>query len=141
MTPEREHLIDRFVPHMAGELSANAHKGDGWAEMSTADHAFEVLYHGAKLALAVAASDAEAIRELAADVANHAAMLADAANVLDDPPTGDDRRDDYGGPGGTFGSGSLKSYVADVQQMLTAFGPDAMTAADPSPADPEDIAF
>jgi hypothetical protein len=79
---DRDSLPDRMVVQMHHELTVNVHKGD-WLTLTPEQHEHEVIYHALKLLLAARASDTESVREYAADVANHAAMLADAHGALD----------------------------------------------------------
>jgi len=65
---------------MEAELQANAHKGD-WREWkpSPPDAMSELWHHVKKLEAAIERRDAEAAKELAADVANIASKVFEAA--------------------------------------------------------------
>lgn len=67
--------VDVFAERMRAELVANAHKGDHWQNMTVREAWGEISWHVGKLTGAIKASDAAAIRELAADIANGALML------------------------------------------------------------------
>lgn len=127
MTATRRTLVDLFAPHMQRELDVNKGKGDRWCEASTDDLSFEVVYHAAKLHRAQAAQDHDAIRELAADTANAAAMLADKFGQLKlPPPSADlDRDRDYDDePNGGMrhGSRELKEHVRGLLDGIEDVG-------------------
>jgi len=126
MTGVRDALVARFVPHMARELECNQWKGDAWTTMAVDKHVAEVLYHTAKLCMAAIAGHVDAVRELAADVANVAAMLADALCDLDDVPavTEEDKTYDAGAitAGNTFGGGRVHTMSKAWQAELV--GPE-----------------
>lgn len=93
---DRDALPVCMVVQMRRELEANVHKGD-WLALTPEQHEHEVIYHALKLILAARIHDTEAVREYAADVANQAAMLADAHGALDlEPVAGDDGYDEHG---------------------------------------------
>lgn len=77
-------VLDPFTRMMLEELRANSSKGDrpGWLSMSKEQAVLEIYYHTAKLQRAVYNREPEKIREFAADVANHAMMVADICGVL-----------------------------------------------------------
>lgn len=74
--------LDLFYDVMAHELEANAHKGDP-ASVPALEHAAELLYHAAKLYMALRFGQRKAALEYAADCGNHAWMAAESAGVLD----------------------------------------------------------
>lgn len=86
-SPEQRKYDDTLLPFLAlmrKELHANSHKGDrdGWLGMTSGAALSEIDHHRKKLVCAVACSNADAIKEYAADVANCAMMLADVCGVL-----------------------------------------------------------
>lgn len=76
------HRIDTFSDAMAHEICANHHKGEPDA-VSASAHAAELLYHAAKLVMAIRYGHRAAVLEYAADCGNHAWMAASSAGVLD----------------------------------------------------------
>lgn len=155
----RAALLFRMAKQMRAELAANEWKGDGWNAVPLLDLSNEVIYHAAKLDLAVRANDRAAVRELAADTANCAALLADAAGALDlEPPapqqdavceitegyrgtcargrTGckvDHRGDSEAGvntPGSAHGGSALKSHVDRWQRTLADLHQDQTNQGD-----------
>lgn len=77
-----QEAITTFARVMTHELECNAHKGDP-RELTALEHVHELLYHAAKLYMAVRFAHPEAALEYAADCGNHAWMAAQAAEVLD----------------------------------------------------------
>lgn len=77
--------VDAFARRMLAELWANRYKGDheGWRAMSLREAWAEIAWHHAKLAVAIKDRDAGLVRELTADVANGAMMLADILTQLE----------------------------------------------------------
>ncbi len=121
MSLTRERLLELFVPHMRSELEANTFKGDAWRCTAPEQLSHDVLYHAAKLDLAVQLGDEDAIREFAADVANCAAILADGLRLIDNPPEPiDPASDEYGS---AIGGADLKAEVRDWRRRLADFVP------------------
>jgi hypothetical protein len=104
MTARSRDDISTFARVMEHELKCNAHKGDP-RERTALEHVCELLYHAAKLYMALRFTHREAALEYAADCGNHAWMAAQAANVLDvayitvdgEGGTLDDGGDEYDG--------------------------------------------
>jgi hypothetical protein len=125
----RLRLLDRYLPHAENELQANSWKGDHWRDQPADELAFEVLYHAAKLAIAVRLGDTPAsVLEYAADMANCAAMVADNLDLLDQPPRNlDDAAPvEYDGVGGT----DLKHHIRDHHESLKDFVPGTKETPD-----------
>lgn len=116
---DRYEFIWRFVPHMLAEMRSNEFKNEAgdFRDVPLAKLDEEVLYHAAKLSGAVAAGSLGAIREFAADVANCAAMLAEAAGQIpaDVPPP-----DSHAEYGDTFGFGGPAARSAARGMQLVA---------------------
>jgi hypothetical protein len=113
--------IEVFAQAMRNELRANAHKGD-WTGASLSELSFEVLYHAAKLELAIREGDKKAILEFAADVGNGAMMVADVAEALDLSLASDE-------PSLSIGSEFLKDQVQGWLDHLIADPADAIASA------------
>lgn len=77
--------IDQFADAMRRELAANEHKGD-WKADGGVDLFEDLLYHAAKLGLALGTQNRAAVNEYAADVGNLAMMVADVWGALDAQP-------------------------------------------------------
>jgi hypothetical protein len=114
----RDALVIRFAKQMRYEMVANEWKG-GWLDTDPGYLSREVLYHAAKLELALLADDKEAIRELAADVANCAMILAERMGVVDRTPT----RDTEGYVASPFGSKLLKDWIEERQAEVGRWFP------------------
>lgn len=84
---ERYPEVEPFTRRMLDELWANRDKGDqpAWRAMSIREAWGEISWHHAKLAGAIKAQDAALVRELCADVANGAMMLADILDQMESP--------------------------------------------------------
>lgn len=82
----RESMVDCMAKQMAAEMHANRSKGDGWEDAEPESLEYELLYHAVKLVWAGRDGDKLGVREYAADVANHAGMLADRLGALADAP-------------------------------------------------------
>jgi hypothetical protein len=80
----RTAAVQKFAKRMAQELAMNAYKGD-WTKGDVYEQVDEIMYHVAKLVFALEADHKQAIGEYAADVANHALIVADRMGVLDEP--------------------------------------------------------
>jgi hypothetical protein len=70
---------------MDAELQANDYKGD-WSKQSDDESLLQIIYHAAKLIVAIDEDHTDAIREFTADVANESLILADNVGVIDLPP-------------------------------------------------------
>lgn len=114
LSTDRRRLLEGMTLQMRHELVANEHKGVGWRDMPLAEHEHELVYHTVKLILAARAGITDAIREYAADVGNHAAMLADSFGALE-VPVGDDEVS-YD----AIGSQELRGLANMLLQTLTA---------------------
>lgn len=110
---ERQRLLEGMTLQMRHELVANAHKGVEWRTDPLAEHEHELVYHMVKLILACRAGMSDAIREYAADVANHAAMVADSFGALEIPVTDDDESYD------AIGSEELRGLANMLLRTLT----------------------
>lgn len=76
--------VDVMRVAMLNELACNAHKGP-WEEIDAATAVHEILYHTAKLALALREGDhPEAVLEYTADVALGAMFAASASGSLEE---------------------------------------------------------
>lgn len=100
---------------MHNELKANEKKGD-WAGEDAQQHVHELLYHAAKLSLAVRFSSKHAVLEYCADVANHALMVIDLVGAWD--ATLDLTPVEYGEEGEPWVKG-LKDLKALVETFST----------------------
>lgn len=87
-TAYRNSAVDWFAGRMKTELDRNAYKGD-WKKCDVYEQIDEIMYHTAKLILAVSADKQDAIAEYSADVANHALIVADLMGVLGKPVKSD----------------------------------------------------
>lgn len=118
----RSSLVDRMAAAMLDEIEheVNVEKG-GWTEIGPDQHDEETVYHVMKLVLAHRVGDLRAVKEHAADVANCAGMLADAAGALD---LSVDPRPEYDATGGVW----LKAHARHVLDGL-----EAAIAPDPWP--------
>lgn len=86
MSVRGETEITAFADSMRAEMVANDHKG-GWDKTTVPEMLKDLLYHVAKLAVAVERDHKQAIHEYAADVGNCSMMLADIAGALMLPPS------------------------------------------------------
>lgn len=77
--------IKAYAAAMSAELKANAEKGT-WDAAEPQELLKDLLYHVAKLVLAVGAGNPVAVHEYAADVGNEALMIADVMAALELPP-------------------------------------------------------
>lgn len=82
MSDRGRQQIELFARAMEHEVDCNEHKGD---PMNThaLEHVHELIYHAAKLYMALRFGQREAALEFAADCGNHAWMAADSAGVLE----------------------------------------------------------
>lgn len=142
---DRATLVSRFAPHMQRELAANAWKGDDWRARAVEDLAYEVLYHAAKAAVAVGLGEPhrhEAILEMSADVANCAAMLADAIHALDEPPASlPEAPDQMPYVGHKLGSVELRKWAANATAVLSGSTPTDPRIVPPPPPQEGDVPF
>lgn len=76
----------RFAQSMREELEANKPKGN-WLDADVDAVVQDLVYHVAKLVIAVQKDDEAAIHEYAADVANEAMIVADIKGVINIYPS------------------------------------------------------
>jgi hypothetical protein len=100
-SPIHRDLVRSFVKTMYRELHANEEfKGgrEAWQSAEIHEHIAEILYHTAKLAIAVQAGNRAGISEYSADVANHAMFIADAHEAIEKDGGLPDDVEDWVGP-------------------------------------------